>query len=1296
MKNRPLTTLALMALLLVLAATGARGQRYFRSFNKTQGLIDNTVYTICQDRRGFLWMGTPDGLCRFDGVNFEKIDARTDSLTSLSAKIVRHLLADDDGIWMATDDGIARYDFSDERIHRCPHDDSGVSAPTGYRFNRLIQGRRHLFAVDNYGHVYRYDGHTQFRLINQHGAQYDALTNGPDSLLIATGPEGLYLLKADGDDVVAKVSMSAPHTSLVNVHYNAARQTAYVGYGIGYASRAFRIEGLTIRPVDEEVPPALMGTANYAGGVVFATDGGGLTFVNGGHRPVSLTPRNSNISGDAVYSLFVDRDDNLWIGIYRSGLNLYSERQRMFSVMNRNNRQLSYDIVTAVVSRPEALYVGLDGGGLEIHPTDGGPVRVLTAANSPLPGDNIVSMVDDGERLWLAVYTKGLVCYSPRDGRMTTVSMPLGDDDANNVWTLCDDHRGNIWVGGPNVFVVKKDDLHVTRLDSLGRADCLALTLNGGCMWVGCRYQGIFQVDLASQRVVAHHTADHGDQNLPADDIALLHTDSEGDLWFCLVQGGLYCREHVSGLLRRIDREDGLDEEHVTSMREDADGNLLVGTINGLYRYARATRTFVHIDIDDVAPEFTYNCNAEGPDGRLYFGTTQGLVSFMPGQICVSHLSNDIYFTSIELMGSEPELRSLFTCSEGEVRLTHHQNFFTVHYAVAELSAPDHVQFSCQLEGLERTWRQMGQTRQVSYTSVPPGSYRLLVRCTDADGQWGQPAVLSITVAPAWYATWWARLLWGMLICAAVVGAVWFYRRELSIKHQMELAEKEKATERKLNEQKMNFYTLMTHELRTPVFLIMTQLEQLLGEGKLVVQAPRTYISDIHRHAIRLNNLVSRVIDFRRVGAAQLQLELRRADVAAYCTQMTESYVDMFRLKDIDYTLQTSVPELWLDFDPLKLDLILSNLLSNAFKYTQPQGQVRLSVSDAPDRVNFAVSDTGIGIDPRVRGHIFDQYFRSERGKRLSQGDGLGLAYVKQLVELQGGRISVESEMGRGSVFTFYIPKQLSATTPPLPEKDAAMLAPTPPTNPAALHSLLIADDDPAVVNLLERNLNTDFLILKAADGEEALNIITERQPDIVLLDLQMPRMDGQELLVRLNTDKALKRTKTIVLTARTAEEDIMKALDAGADAYLTKPVSLRLLRLHIDRLLNTPAEAESPTPVDEKRKPYNKEEQQLLTRLRQVIDQHMADQDFSINLLAASMNMSHSALYKRLKTMTGMSLVEFINDYKIFKAVQLFQQGETSVEQVCELCGFGDPKNFRSMFKRKMHMTPKQYIQSL
>ena len=1290
-------TTALAALMLMLALNGARGQRYFRSFNKTQGLIDNTVYTICQDRRGFLWMGTPAGLCRFDGVSFEKVDTQADSLTSLSAKIVRHLLADDGGIWMATDDGIARYDFSDECIHRYSHDDSGVSAPTGYRFNRLMQGRRHLFAVDNYGHVYRYDGHAHFSLINQHGAQYDALTNGPDSLLIAAGPEGFYLLRADGEGVVAKVSMSAPHTSLVNVHYNAARRTAYVGYGIGYASRAFSIEGLTIRPVGEAVPPALMSTADYAGGVVFATDGGGLTFVSGSQQPVSLTPRNSNISGDAVYSLFVDRDDNLWVGTYRAGLNLYSERQRMFSVMNRDNRQLSYDIVTAVVSRPEALYIGLDGGGLEIHPTDGGPVRILTAANSALPGDNIVSMVDDGERLWLAVYTKGLVCYSPRDGRLTTVSMPPGDDDANNVWTLCDDRRGNIWVGGPNVFVVRKDDLHVTRLDSLGRADCLALALDDGRMWVGCRYQGIYQVDLASLTVAAHHTAGQGYLSLPADDIALLHTDSEGDLWFCLVQGGLYRRDHASGQLHRIDREDGLNEEHVTSMREDADGNLLVGTVNGLYRYARATRTFVHIDIDGVAPEFTYNSNAAGPDGRLYFGTTQGLVNFMPGQISVSHLSNDIYFTSIELMGNQPEQRSLFTCSEGKVRLTHRQNFFTVHYAVAELSAPDHVQFSCQLEGLEHTWRPMGQTRQVSYTSVPPGSYRLLVRCTGADGQWGQPAVLSITVAPAWYATWWARLLWGVLICAAVVGAVWFYRRELGIKHQMELAEMEKTTERKLSEQKMNFYTLMTHELRTPVFLIMTQLEQLLSEGKLVVQAPRTYISDIHRHAIRLNNLVSRVIDFRRVGAAQLQLELRRADVAAFCAQMTESYVDMFRLKDIDYRLQTSAPELWLDFDPLKLDLILSNLLSNAFKYTQPQGRVSLSVSDAPDRITFAVSDTGIGIDPRVREHIFDQYFRSERGKRQSQGDGLGLAYVKQLVELHGGHISVESEMGRGSVFTFFIPKQLSTTTPPQPEHDATVVTPTPPANPAALHSLLIADDDPAVVSLLERNLSSDFLILKAADGEEALSIITERQPDIVLLDLQMPRMDGQLLLVRLNTDKGLKRPKTIVLTARTAEDDIMEALDAGADAYLTKPVSLRVLRLHIDRLLNTsPKQPMAPAPADETHKPYNKEEQQLLTRLRQVIDQHMADPDFSIELLATSMNMSHSALYKRLKTMTGMSLVEFINDYKIFKAVQLFQQGETSVEQVSERCGFGDPKNFRSMFKRKMHMTPKQYIQSL
>ena len=1317
------TPIWLALLLLIVMPTGA--QPDFRTFTTVQGLADNTVFSIAQTTDGFVWMGTANGLSSFDGMFFNNYLNRPEGTTSapdVSDNVIRCVLPDADGLYLATDNGLVFFHTATARFMPCTFTRPDTTITTGYRFNSLVRCGSHVFAVDYYGHVMRRTADRHFEPIAQHGRRFDALAPIDDRRLVATGPEGIWLLRADDGRVESRVAFEAPVTGRTNIYYSHNLSLIVVGYGIGYASRAFTLtpDGrLTASSWD--VPESLTSTVDYGDLTVFATDGGGIELHRADGSRTVCTPYNSNIGGDAVYTLATDRDANLWVGTYRMGLCLSTTAARWYATLSRKNHRLSYDIVTAVVPMAGRLAIGLDGGGLQLTDSATGRQQLLTTKNSALPGNNVVSIVADKERLWLGVYTKGLVGYDLRTGRFDTFAMPPTEQDANNVWTLLDDHRGRLWVGGPCLFVFDKQSHRITPIDTLQRADCMSLALSGDDVWMGCRFWGICKFDVRTLRLKALYRSDSpAGLRLPSNNISFLAADRRGRVWFSTDQGGFYRLDEPQERIDSFGIGCGLTNTHVTSMAEDADGNIFVGTSGGLFRYAADKGTFACLDIDADMSEFTPNCTAT--DGhRLYFGTTKGVVSFNPSDITMPDRQPGVCFTSLHVIGDQPLTIALGNQREASLRLTHRQNFFTVVYAMPEFVTPERLRFSCRLEGLETTWRELGQSRQASYTSVPPGRYRLLVRCSDADGQWGEPSVLSVVITPPWYLAWWARLLWTLLTVAVVYAAFRFYRRELSIKHKVEMVELEKASEQKLNDAKMNFYTSMTHELRTPVFLIMAQLEQLLDEGKLIVQAPRTYMADIHRHALKLNNLISRVIDFRKVGAAQLQLDLRRADAVELCRQLTESYADLFRMKHIDFSLEAAQPEIWLDYDPLKLELIVSNLLSNAFKYTAEEGRVVLSVSEEPQRVVFCVADNGIGIDPQVRQAIFDPFFRSERGKRQSrQGDGLGLAYVKQLVELHGGRISVESTMGRGSRFTFYIPRQPSAhpevsisqdATPPtaVTSQSAESAPPSPsdkpqpPANPAALHSVLIADDDPDVLTLLERNLSPDFRVLKASDGEQALATAIAEQPDIIVCDLVMPHMDGQQLLTQLKTDARTSHAHTIILTARSAEDDMLSALDRGADAFLTKPISLRLLRMHIDRLLSSDTALSDKAPTltpgnqpDDVRKPYNKEEQLMLTRLRTVIDEHLADPDFNIELLATSMNMSHSALYKRLKALTGMSLVEFINDYKIFKAVQLFRQGETSVEQVSEQCGFGDAKNFRSMFKRKMQMTPKQYIQSL
>lgn len=542
------------------------------------------------------------------------------------------------------------------------------------------------------------------------------------------------------------------------------------------------------------------------------------------------------------------------------------------------------------------------------------------------------------------------------------------------------------------------------------------------------------------------------------------------------------------------------------------------------------------------------------------------------------------------------------------------------------------------------------------------------------------------------------------------------YLRMLKMRHRMELAEVEKESQRKLDDAKMTFFASITHELRTPVFLIAAQLEEFIDRKQSVVSVPSAYLMAMHRSAMKINKLISQAIDFRKADKGKLVVKRQEIDVVDFVGNLAGDYDDLLDQKHIAFRTVLPKQPVLLKMDGEKIEMCLNNLISNAYKYTNKGGHVVLTVTDCADRVVFSVKDDGIGIVPEARTEIFESFFRTSRGQAKSKGDGIGLSFVQTLVELHGGEMHLESEVNEGSDFSFYIPKTVAdkAVTAAEVEKEKEKEKPAPEEtmeepvveavpgtaplkeNPTATHSILLIDDERETVALLERNLVSDFRVLKAYDGEEGLRMAAASLPDIIVCDMMMPQLDGLGFLRALREDKKLKHIKVIIFTGHTSEEERIAAYDAGADAFLTKPVSLKLLRVRIDRLIAESDAASLTADLASSKRTYTKEEQKFLLRCREIIDDNIGNPDFNVDFLAEKLAMSHSTLYKKLKQMTGMSLIEFVNDYKIYKAVQAFKEGQTNVVKVAEMCGFGDIKNFRQLFKRKMNMTPKQYVQSL
>lgn len=1273
------------------------GQR-IRTIDNRQGLPDNSVNCITQDANGFVWMGTSDGLARYDGSTFYTYRHKKDDESSIINSNIYNMLPVKTGIYISTERGVDFYSFTDGRFHHCltPAGKSVNDAVTGFA---QIEGK--VIFSTGAGCLYEIVGNKTLAIQTPERV-YSICPYG--KMLFAVGDSKVMLLTAKGR-LVSECKVPLQGTFTTNSFSSRNTGLVYVGNGFGKAAMAFGIKHNKIVKADVEVPSNLTSVVDYAGGVAFGTDGKGVVLQT--RNGIQTWNTDNGLCGYAVYSLYTDRQGNLWVGTYRTGASVVTDESELLSIIESG-------VATAVAADESRLFIGLDGGGLSIVDKATGKRNTYTTANSTLSGNNIISMAIDQQNLWMAVYGKGLEKYNLATGKFQFIPLqPTPSEDV--IWAICDDQHGNIWVGGKNIFVVNKKTGNVSIMPKLKGKGCSAICYSGGYVWIGNEY-GLYKIDAKTRRILAHFNASSSVCPLPDNYVRFMRTDSNGRIWMAFKDDDVCRLDMRKNKIERFGLRQGLTCNNMVSLVDDGNGQLWVGTTDGLFRFVEKSGLFIRMDGDNRLPG-TYTIGAVyGSRTSLYLGSSRGVVCINVGNIPDNPLYKAVSFTSLtltngrryELNGSRPQ----------PITLAYDENFFTVGFGVPEYSSPRQVNFTCYLKGLEQDWREMSVAQEVSYTNVPPGHYELLVQCLDVNGKWTATSVLDITITPPWYMTWWAKLLWGMMVLLAVYIALRLYLHELDNKHQLELASVERESERRLNEAKTNFYTSITHELRTPVFLISAQLEELLQDAKEIVKVPLIYLDTIHRNALRLNELVNRVVDFRKVGAENLKLNTTKSNVVQFCRSLARSYSDMFYQKNIEFEKKYPDCEVILDFDPLKLELIISNLMTNAFKYTKKGGKVVMTVNDEADRVVFSVKDNGIGIDNKYLDTIFESFFRSDRGKQQSQGDGLGLSFVKSLVELHGGEISVKSEMGKGSDFTFYIPKNVQSTEKMVVvDRSVTAITHKKISNPAATHTILIIDDEQETVDILTRYLEKDFKIEKAYNGEEGLSMAAKTLPDIILCDIMMPKMNGLEFLKTLKNYKNLQGIKVIIFTADTSEDDMMTAFDSGADAYITKPISLQLLRKRIDRMIaetdnsyvvsymtkgmtmaNGVAKTnddEAETPQEAKRT-YTKEEQIFLLRCREIIDDNLTNSDFNIDFLADSLAMSHSTLYKKMKAMTGMSLIEFINDYRIYKAVQLFRHGETNVSQVAEACGISDPKNFRTLFKRKMNITPKQFVQNL
>lgn len=1273
---------------------------HFRTWDVSNGLSDNTVKCIAQDKFGFLWLGTFNGLCRFDGQRFTTFRRGENAGGSLPDSEISTLSCGGDGVWIGTMAGPCFYAFSDARFHPCFMDNKRLTV----NVKTISSNAGYTVMLDINGHLYFRTKALSFKKFQSNEKWY-SFAHYKNQFYWAHSSSGLYLLDVSRGRIVSRCLYSVKGKSEV-IYYSHNQKLLYIGGGLDGRTDVFRLKGTQPQKLNITVPDKVKAILDYGDNTLFGTDGDGLKVLGKGHY--SSMQSVSAMGSDAIFSLYKDCQGNLLLGTYRGGLCLYSPQHEIMQSLTKANGKLSGNVVTAICRTGSDIYVGLDGGGLNIYDTKTGKTRCLNTSNSPLPGNNLLSIVGDGANVWLGLYKEGLCRYEPATGRFYSYPLPGNA----GLWVVKEARDGFLWGVGPNTFRFNKKTLRYEEVPSLHGAAASDVCFDGHTVWISTVGKGVFQLS-GDGRLLRHFTrVGAGKEGLKSNRVRFMYIDSRRRKWFVTDEQAFYILEEDAAghsHWKRVKNE--LSASRIVSIEEEKPGIFWLGTYNGLFRFDERANAFTRFLKTNGLPsvQFNYNASYQSPDGTFYWGTTAGLVYFEPRKVSFSSSRFPICFTELRLSDGMGTVIGLPDGRE-EVRLPYDKNFFTINFSVPDITNSDKLRYAYCMKNFDSQWRYV-ETPQAEYTNLPPGEYDFCVRATDASGRWGQDvATLHLVITPPWWKTWWAIALWYILAAAIIYFAVRLYLHELDIKHSLHIQKIRREAEERNERSKMDFLVNVVHELRTPVFLLSAPLEELMASGKRVVQAPLSYIQGIYSNVLRLNKLLDRIIDFKKIESGALQLQLRQFDAVSYCKTLSLDYRRLCQQKHIEFTFEASQPFMPLVADVSKLDSILSNLVSNAFKYTPEGGTVSLSISEQGGFALFSVKDNGIGIAPVHQDAIFKEFYQINADNSPIPGDGIGLTFVRRLVELHGGTVTVKSHENEGAEFLFTIPLGLKENVSADhkseelemeglqrgSEKMETSSSKVELDSPAAIHSVLLIDNDADTVDLLAHCLKDEFKVYRAANGTEGLDKVHELLPDIIIMDIMMPQMDGMAFLSALKHDKMLCSIPVIVLTGDTSEESKVRLFEnGGVEAYLNKPVSLKYLRERIDYLL-AQSEKRKVSSFDSlfMKGQYNTEEQRFILRCRRIVDENLSS--ITVKGLAEELGMSQSPLYKKMKELTGLTVIEFISSYRIFKAVQYFKQGETNIGNVCVRCGFNDPKNFRETFKRKMKMTPREFIKTL
>ena len=1326
-----------------------------------------TISCIVKDDDGMLWLGSSgDGVFKYNSLDFKVYKKEAiNNKSTLNSSFVHSLLKDkNNNIWAGTQEGLNFYSRDLDKFNSITFNEANQNIKFAVHAIEEFNDSTLLVGTHQNGLLKLNKNDYSFKRVNYKSNNsissllINSIVKTEDEKFIVGTNQGLMtfdpynstlqLTKFDLNDKYETVESSIESILIDN------NKTLWLGTSskglikITNTDDSYKIQNLMI--TNKRV---LSLSLKQDGNILCGTENDGLFEISNEKNEIENYKFDKNIQdgikSNSIWSTYTDEKNRIWLGYYNNGIDVYNENYNKFkslrSISGYSNSLSSSSVTGIIKDDKDRLWISTTEGGIDVY--DKKTSRFTNLINNK---NNIANGLDKLEttsifkdsngNILIGTWESGFYILKKNSKRFKNINNSNSKLKSDKVMSFAEDSNGTIWIGTffGGLYSYNTYNNKVTHYDSSAFVEYNINTSNirkvivdnKDNIWIGTR-AGLYRINKNEEDSFSITSFNESfktilGENISSTIVYSLFEDELKNIWIGSLDYGLFKYNYDTDEINWFNNDNGFIHESISSIAQDQNGHLWISGNKGLTKYDPYKNLFYNFNKDDGLSSNRFNYNSVFTDNELlYFGGLNGLNYFNPDKIQYNEELPLVYLKDLKLSNElvaigdlkSPLQKSLSTTDK--LTLSHNQSFFSIEYVGVNYTRSKNNQYAYLLEGFDEKWNYVGSKTNATFTNVPAGDYIFQVKASNNDGLWNEiPTKLNIKILPAW---WQSNLAWLIYLLTLMTISYISYKVFIERIRERRILKFEREEHKQLealNSKKIQFFTNISHEFRTPLTLILNPLNDIIkGDFSNLSLTTKNKLEIIHKNSNRLSRLINELMDFRKLQFNKMSVNASKINLIPFIEEVSSHFEGEATEKNIILSVDYSENPINVWGDPSMLEKIIFNLLSNAFKVTPTNGMVSIYINKSSNKINFPlidpekllesieiiIEDTGSGIKKENINKIFDRFYQvTEFDKQYYGGTGIGLEVVRNFIELHKGKIEVSSKLNIGTQFKIQLPngnKHLEIKNKNITVKynsndnlQTKLTAFENSNNKSKDKTLLIIDDNSELRSYLNNELDTNYNILLAENGKIGFELANKHIPDIIITDVMMPVMDGIELCEMIKNDLRTSHIPIMMITAKGMEVDKIKGIDSGADVYLQKPFNMNVLKSHLKQLISTRKIlfkkylsgidfSENTTSLD----------QEFILNVLNYINKNISDNNLNVENLADELLLSRSKLYRKIKALTGLTANEFIRNVRLEKSKEILENSEFSISEICYKVGFSSPSYFTKCFKLQYGVLPKE-----